>query len=255
VNDNSSRRGGVQLCEEAVLKEKMEGIGRLARRISHDLNNIVTIIKGNADLLQMIASKESHLAKYISAIIAACNRASSLSSQLSLLNEKKGFQPMPVDLNRLLEGMELKIRELLAIGVELELDLEPSLWKFMGDQRTIEDIVVNLVNNACDAMGDGGLLRITSSNLELAIDPSDSDINFHRKGKWVVFSVRDNGKGIDKSIMNRIFEPFFTTKEKGEADGLGLSRVYGLVKAAEGFIRVESEPKKGTAFIIYFPAL
>ncbi len=237
--------------EQVILKEKMEALGRLARRVCHDINNIVTIIKGNADIIQMLGGKEGAYAKYVSAIIAGAKKASSLASQLSVLNDKKAFKPVPVDLNYLLTRIEPNIRGLLSPGITLELDLNPSLFGCMGDHGSIEEVITNLTKNACEAMKDGGRLTIKTSNLEECRHCPEED---GHAAKWVCIAVRDSGMGIDASVRSRIFEPFFTTKEKGEADGLGLSRVYGIVRAVEGFIRVENGGSGGSAFIVGFPA-
>lgn len=250
MNESSNRP--CNLDEQVILKEKMEALERLSRKISHDINNIVTIIQGNADLIQMLGGRESAYAKYVAAIIAGAKKASALASQLSVLNEKRAFRSVPVDLNALLKSFEPKIRGLLYPGITLEFDFDPALLSCMGEHGCIEEVITNLTKNACDAMKKGGCLTIRTSNLEEAHKPSE------QKGKtlrWACISVRDSGPGIDASVKSRIFEPFFTTKGRGEADGLGLSRVYGIVRAAEGFVKVENGSSGGSTFIVGFPAV
>jgi signal transduction histidine kinase len=251
VSEVGNKGWGGCLEEEAVLKEKMEALGRLARKVAHDLNNIVTIIKGNADILQMTAGKESPFGKYVGAILAAGKRASDLAAQLSCLNEKRILRPAPVDLNGLLRGMESRIRETLHQGVELIIEQTASPLLFLGDRGGVEEIIMNLVKNACSAMPQGGRLTI-KAQADSGLCPAGCRAD--KGGEWVVLSVKDTGCGISEEIRGKIFEPFFTSKPKGEADGLGLSRVYGLVKASGGFIRFDSRPGEGVCFFVGFPA-
>lgn len=248
--DESGKRP-CDLDEQVLLNEKMEALVRLSRRISHDINNIVTIIKGNADIIQMIGGKEGAYAKYISAILVGAQKASVLASKLAGMNEKRPLNSAPVDLNLILRSMEPKLRELIFPGIELEFDFNPSLPAFMGDRLRLEEVITHLVKNACDAMKHGGRLTIGTSNLGEA--PSRDSEARGKEPRWACITVRDKGPGIDASIRSKIFEPFFSTKEKGEADGLGLSRVYGIVRAAGGFIRIENGTSGGTAFIVGFP--
>lgn len=239
------------LEEEAVLREKMEALGRLARKVAHDLNNIVTIIKGNADILQMTAGRDSPFGKYVAAILAAGKRASDLAAKISCLNEKRISRPVPIDLIGVLRSMEPRIRETLPQGVELIVDQAGSPLLFMGDRGGVEEIIMNLVRNACDAMTQGGRLTIRA---EAENGRCPAGCRVEKGGDWVVLSVKDTGCGIGEEIRDKIFEPFFTSKPKGEADGLGLSRVYGLVKAYGGFISFESRPGEGASFFVGFPA-
>ena len=248
--DESGKRP-CNLDEQVLLNEKMEALMRLSRRISHDINNIVTIIKGNADIIQLIGGKEGAYAKYISAILAGAKKASALASQLAVMNEKRPLNSAPVDLNLILRSMEPKLRELIYPGIEIEFEFNRSLPAFTGDRMRLEEGITHLVKNACDAMKKGGRLTIGTSNLEET--PSRDSEAQGKELRWACVTVRDRGPGIDASIRSKIFEPFFTTKEKGEGDGLGLSRVYGIVRAAGGFIRIENGASGGTAFIVGFP--
>jgi two-component system cell cycle sensor histidine kinase/response regulator CckA len=234
--------------------QKLEAIGRLAGGITHDFNNVLTIITGYSDLLLDRIPADSNLREAVSEINSAGNRASHLTRQLLAFSRKQECQPALVDLNTVVSGLKMMLRRL--IGEDIELDIAPNapLATVCADRGQIEQILVNLAANARDAMPGGGLLTIETQNLEL--DGTFSRLHAGvRPGPYVLLAVTDTGAGMDEATKSRLFEPFFTTKERGHGTGLGLSIVYGIVKQAGGHIWVYSEPGRGSCFKIYLPQI
>ncbi len=250
VNDITERRS---LQEQLLASQKMDAIGRLAGGIAHDFNNLLTVILGYGEELQSSLPPDDPSRDEISEILKAGQRASELTRQLLAFSRKQVIQPKVLDLNHLLSNLESILRRLLGEHIGLESKLSSDLWQIKADPGQIEQIIVNLVVNSRDAMPKGGNLSIETSNLQLS---PDSKVSYQDAvpGDYVVISVCDTGKGMDKETKARIFEPFFTTKEANKGLGLGLSTVYGIVQQAGGFITVDSTPDIGSCFKIFLPA-
>jgi len=243
-----------QFAAQFQQAQKMESIGRLAGGVAHDFNNILTIIIGNAGLALMKVGKDGSLRKEIEEIRTAGERATSLTRQLLAFSRKQIIQPEIIDLNELLTGIEKMLGRLIGEDVELLRIPGSALWQVEVDPGQMEQIIMNLVVNARDAMPRGGKLTVETANVDL-------DENYLRNhglrekepGPYVMLAVSDTGTGMDKETQSHIFEPFFTTKGADKGTGLGLSTVYGIVKQNNGFIWVYSEPGQGSTFKVYFP--
>jgi PAS domain S-box-containing protein len=232
--------------------QKLEAIGRLAGGITHDFNNVLTIITGYSDLLLNRIPADSNLREAVSEINSAGYRAAALTRQLLSFSRKQECQPALIDLNAVATDLEFMLRRLIGEDVELHIAPNATLATVCADRGQIEQVLVNLAANARDAMPAGGLLTIETQNLEL--DGTFSRLHAGvRPGSYVLLAVTDTGAGMDETTKSHLFEPFFTTKERGRGTGLGLSIVYGIVKQAGGHIWVYSEPGRGSCFKIYIP--
>ncbi len=236
---------------EAQLQQaqKMEAIGRLAGGVAHDFNNLLTAILGYADLLlDTEASEDVH--KCAEEIRKAGDRAASLTKQLLAFSRKQVLQPRILDLNEILAETDGMLRRLVGEDVKLETEREPHLWRVQADPVQIQQVLMNLVVNARDAMPDGGRVRIATRNVSLTADHVP-DAPVVLEGDHVLLEVSDSGHGMNAEVLNRAFEPFFTTKERGKGTGLGLATVYGIVKQSEGYVHIESVVGSGTRVLVY----
>jgi PAS domain S-box-containing protein len=240
------------LQEQLRQSQKMEAIGQLAGGIAHDFNNLLTVINGYSDLmLNQLQPKDPAHGEAME-IRRAAERAAALTRQLLAFSRKQILQPKVLDLNDLIGNMDKMLRRLIGEDVHLTADLAKNLDRVKADPGQIEQVIMNIVVNARDAMPSGGILRIETANREF--HQQDSLGQMHSKdGRYAMIAISDTGTGMAKEVKERIFEPFFTTKEKGKGTGLGLSTVYGIVKQSGGDIRVESGPAKGTRFEIFLP--
>ncbi len=232
--------------------QRLESIGKLAGGVAHDFNNILTVIKGSAAMA--IAGMEAGNPAYdnLYNIQMAAERAESLTQQLLAFSRRQLLQPKVLKLNDLVIGMKSRIEGLIGNGIRLNTNLNENAGSIKADQDQIENVIVNLVLNAHDAMPDGGMLTIATDAVNL-----DSNYMHGRPlvnpGKYIMLEVKDTGIGMEKSVQTHIFEPFFTTKDKGLGSGMGLATVYGVVKQSSGYIWVDSEPGRGSTFKIYLP--
>jgi two-component system, cell cycle sensor histidine kinase and response regulator CckA len=234
---------------EAALRqsEKMAAVGQLAGGVAHDFNNLLTAVMANAQYVRKSLDADSPLQEEIDEILCSVERGAALTGQLLAFSGQKVVQPALLGLNQVISGMERMGRRLLGEGITWETRLEPGLGTVMADQGQIEQVLLNLILNARDAMPSGGGICIETGNTRN--DGTGHDIPL---GDYVSVSVRDTGTGIAKDVISHVFEPFFTTK--GElGTGIGLATVHGIVQDAKGHIRVDSEPGEGTTFTIYFP--
>lgn len=245
---------------EAQLRQaqKMEAVGQLAGGVAHDFNNILTAILGNVELMQTELQAElpadDSLVTGLAQIDRAGKRAASLTRQLLAFSRQQVFKPQLLELNQLIRDIEGMLRNLLDARIEFEFSLEPGLAHVLADAVQIEQILMNLVLNARDAMPTGGKLTVETANVFL----DESYVNSHagaNHGPHIMIAVSDTGDGMDKPTRERIFEPFFTTKPLGRGTGLGLSTIYGIVQQTKGSITVDSEVDRGTTFKIYLPAV
>lgn len=243
ARDVSERRN---LEDQVRQSQKMEAIGRMAAGVAHDFNNLLMVIGGySAHALSVLPETDALYAE-IREIRKAGDHAASLTRQLLAFSRREMLRPHVFDLNSTVADMDRMLRRIVAGDVELVTVLAPELWFIRADRGQIEQVMMNLVVNARDAMPKGGKLVIETANVVG---------NDTTAGPGVMLAVSDTGQGMDEATQARIFEPFFTTKPRGEGTGLGLSMVYSIVKQSGGTIQVQSEPGKGTAFRIFFPAV
>ena len=239
------------LEEQLRQAQRLEAIGRLAGGIAHDFNNLLTVISGYADALLDQRDPDSEFE--LKEIAAAAERATILTRQLLAFSRRQVLQPRVLDLNEVVEGIIPMLTRLIGEDVELVTSLDPDLDHVLADPNQIEQVLLNLVINARDAMPRGGKLIIGTGNTEL----DESYVAEHpdaRLGRHATLSVSDNGVGMDAETVARVFEPFFTTKAVGTGTGLGLSTVYGIVKQSGGNTWIYSEPGRGSTFKVYLPA-
>lgn len=243
------------LEEEFLQAQKMEAVGRLSGGVAHDFNNILMIIIGYGDLLKAQLGSDERLRRMIDEILKAANRAASLTHQLLAFSRKQILMPKVVDLNNVLADLGKMLPRLIGEDIDLEIVPGNGLGRVMADASQMQQVVMNLVVNARDAMPDGGRLTIETANAEWD-EKSGRKYGIEAKpGSFVLLSVADNGIGMDRETRAHLFEPFFTTKSVDKGTGLGLSIVYGVVKQSGGFIGVDSEPGQGTTFKIYLPRI
>jgi PAS domain S-box-containing protein len=240
------------LEEQLRQSQKMEAIGRLAGGVAHDFNNLLTVIKGYSQLSLLELTEENSLKKNIEEIQKAGDRASNLTRQLLAFSRRQVLEMKILNLNAVLRDLEKMVRRLIPENIDLCILLGDELGKMKSDSGQIEQVILNLVVNAKDAMPEGGKLIMQTANVTLDKSYTKTHVTM-TPGQYVLFTISDTGVGMTPEVQERIFEPFFTTKETGKGTGLGLSTVYGIVKQSGGYIWVYSEPGKGTTFKIYFP--
>jgi two-component system cell cycle sensor histidine kinase/response regulator CckA len=232
--------------------QKMEAVGRLAGGVAHDFNNMLSVIIGYSDLSVDLVAPDSLLKKHLAQIKKASERATLLTRQLLAFSRQQVIFPRILDLNEVVENLSTML--LRMIGEDVSLSFRPTvpISSIKADPGQIEQILMNLVVNARDAMPSGGQIIIKTGQAELDEHYVAQNAGSHTGGH-VFLEVCDTGCGMDNDIKSKIFEPFFTTKGLGQGTGLGLSTVYGIVTQSTGSIRVDSQPGKGTTFKIYFP--
>lgn len=237
--------------------QKMDAVGRLAAGVAHDFNNLLSVIQGNTGLVMEDRSISASAVRRLDQVTMAVRRASTLTRQLLVFSRKHDPQPMPLELNALINGsvkMFLPILHSTRSGqdIPLKLRFSPNLPVIMADSTMIEQVLMNLVINSRDAMPEGGELSIRTSMVQI----DKSSVARHPEaslGDYVRLSVADTGCGMDAATISRIFDPFFTTKAPEKGTGLGLSTVYGIIKAHRGWIEVASQVGQGTTFHVFIP--
>jgi signal transduction histidine kinase len=233
--------------------QRLEAVGRLASSVAHDFNNILAAISGFGELVHCGLEPNDPLRPDVDEILKATERAASLTRQLLAFSRQQVMQPRTVLLNNIVVDMDPMIRQLAGKSVEVQLSLAPDLAWVMADPTQIEQVILNLCVNARDAMPNGGVLAITTENVDL--DAAQArEYAVERAGGYVSLAVSDTGQGMDAETKSHIFEPFFTTKGP-KGTGLGLATVYGIVKQSRGELYVLSELGRGTLFRILLPRL
>jgi PAS domain S-box-containing protein len=236
------------------MAQKMEAVGRLSGGIAHDFNNLLGVIIGYSQVLKRTLPPGTPFLEHAEEIEKAGQRAASLTRQLLAFSRQQVLAPAVLDLNSLIAEMEKLLPRLIGENIEIVVALDPGIGRVKADQGQIEQVIMNLVVNARDAMPQGGKVIITTANALL-----DEHYTRHhagsKAGDYVMLSVRDTGSGIDSETLAHIFEPFFTTKDQGKGTGLGLATVYGVVKQSGGYVSVETALEKGTSFEIYLPRI
>jgi PAS domain S-box-containing protein len=243
----------LRLEEQVQQSQRMEAIGQLAGGVAHDFNNLLTVILGYADTLLTRNDLDPGVGSRIGEIAKAGRRATALTRQLLAFSRRQLLEPRRLDLNATLKDLERMLRRTIGESIDLKTRLDPDLDPVHADAGQIEQVILNLVVNARDAMPQGGILTLDTSNVHL----EGIDARLHgnlSSGDYVVMAVSDSGTGMSPEVAARVFEPFFTTKDPGKGTGLGLSTVYGIVRQSGGHTSVYSEPGLGTTFRVYLPA-
>jgi signal transduction histidine kinase/ActR/RegA family two-component response regulator len=239
------------LEEQLRQAQKMEAVGQLAGGVAHDFNNLLTVIRTYSEfMLEQIEDGSSLRADAIE-IQKAAGRAAALTRQLLAFSRKQVIVPRSIDLNEIVQGMEPMLRRLIGEDIRIELHVAQELGAVKADTGHLEQVVLNLVVNARDAMPQGGTITIETSETMLT-EEMHGGLGVI-PGPYISLVVRDTGCGMDRATRARVFEPFFTTKEQGRGTGLGLSTVYGIVKQSEGYIWCDSTEGVGTTFTVLLP--
>jgi PAS domain S-box-containing protein len=233
--------------------QKMEAIGTLAGGVAHDFNNILMVISGYGSVLADALAAEPKLRGHVEQIQKAAERAASLTRQLLAFSRKQAIQPVPLNLNTVVTGIEKLLHRLIGENITITTKLPPDPGMVLADAGQMEQIILNLTINARDAMPDGGRLTLEIKNSEIA-SLTESPTNL-KPGQYLELIVSDTGVGMNLNVQSRVFEPFFTTKPAGKGTGLGLSTVYGIVQQSNGHVTFTSQPGRGTTFRVYLPRI
>ncbi len=247
--DNTERR---QLERQVRGAQRMEAIGRLAGGIAHDFNNLLLVIANYSQFVLDEIPKDSTIYEDIKEIQEAVQRASALTKQLLAFSSRQIMQPEILDLNRLVGELKKMMERLISEDILFVAKLNSDIGSIKADRSQVEQVIMNLLVNATDAMPHGGELSLKTENVDVDAEMASKHMGM-KPGSYVAFSVTDSGEGMDEATKSRVFEPFFTTKAKGKGTGLGLSTVYGVVKQSDGYISVDSSPGAGTTFKVYLP--
>ncbi len=239
------------VVEKLRQAEKMESVGRLVGGVAHDFNNLLTVILGYGEMVLGEVPKDAPMHELLTEIVESGKRASGLTRQLLAFCRKEIYNPVVLDLNAHVEGMEKMLRRLVGESIELKTELTPDLGHVQADPAQIEQVVMNLVVNARDAMPAGGQITIETKMVQLA--RGQQIVPQAAPGSYVLLAVRDTGCGMDETTRSRIFEPFFTTKGAGKGTGMGLATVQEIVRECGGKIAVDSQPGQGSTFQVYLP--
>ena len=249
IVDITARR---HLEDQLRQAQKMEAVGMLAGGIAHDFNNLLTIITGYSQLVLNSTAAVDPNRHSVEQVLKAGERAAELTNQLLAFSRRQTPKPKVVDINSLVAGLSAMLRRLIGEDIELNLNLEPGVGRVRVDPGQIEQVLMNLVVNARDAMPGGGAIEVATAEVNIAEMKLGSSKSL-RAGPYVLLEVTDTGKGMDSATAARLFEPFFTTKSEGRGTGLGLSTVLAIVSRSGGGIDVHTEPGQGTSVRVFLP--
>jgi PAS domain S-box-containing protein len=242
-----------RLEAELLQAQKRETLGRLVSAVAHDFNNVLTVIRGYTDLvLAEVEEASPHRADLLE-VRKAAGRAAALTRQLLMFSQRQALEPQDISLNTVIDAIGPMLRQVIGDNIVMTAALAPDLRAVKTDVSHVEQILMNLIVNARDAMAAGGRLTLETKNVTLDGQYGLSKPVHPPAGEYVLLAVSDTGLGMDDRVKSHLFEPFFTTKEPGQGTGLGLATVYNIVKRSGGYIWVYSEPKRGTTFKLYFP--
>ena len=241
-----------KLEEQYRQAQRLEAIGKLAGGLAHDFNNILTVIQGNCAKLTLNMDENNSEYEQVHQIDISSKRAESLIQKLLAFSRQQLLQPKILDLNQLIEGIKTRLQQILGEQIQLILSLNDLRGTIKADPVRLEQVLINLIFNARDAMPEGGKVIIETMNVILD-DIYAKKRPMVKPGSYIMLAVSDTGIGMNDKIRAHVFEPFFTTKDKGKGTGMGLATVYGTVKQSDGFIWVYTEAGKGTTFKIYLP--
>jgi len=246
--------GRRQLEEQLRQAQKMEAIGMLAGGVAHDFNNLLTIITGYSQLILNNLGSGDPNRHSAEQIMKAGERAASLTTQLLAFSRRQVLQPRVLELNKLVKSLSTMLQRLIGEDIDLKLELASDLGRVSADPGQLEQVLMNLVVNARDAMPKGGSLTFETRNVDLTESYATHHLNV-KPGPHVLLAVSDTGHGMDQATRERLFEPFFTTKTPGKGTGLGLSTAFGIIKQSGGSVEVYSEPNRGTSVKVYLPRI
>jgi PAS domain S-box-containing protein len=241
-----------ELGEQLAIAQRMEAVGRLAGGVAHDFNNLLTAIRGFASFALDEQLPNSRARDDIEQILQASDRAAALTRQLLAFSRRQVLQPQLVSVNEILGNLQRMLARVLGEDIEVVTALDPAVWAVVVDPGQLEQVIMNLVVNARDAMPEGGLLTIGTANVVLDASYAESHVGA-TAGDHVLITITDTGIGMDARTMERIFEPFFSTKERDKGTGLGLATSYGIIQQSGGHIGVTSTPERGSTFRVYLP--
>ncbi|HYC52582.1 MAG TPA: ATP-binding protein, partial [Gemmatimonadaceae bacterium] len=255
VADHERTRAALAASEEQVRQaQKMEAVGRLAGGVAHDFNNILTAITAYADFLIEAIPANDPRGDDAREIRRAAKRATTLTSQLLAFSRRQVHQPRPINLNEVVSEFSKILGRVIGEDVRLEMQLWEGLGTIKADPSQVEQVIMNLVVNASDAMPQGGSITISTHNVDI-VDAEHRPHPSLRLGSYAVLRVTDTGMGMDDATIQHIFDPFFTTKESGKGTGLGLATVYAITERSGGVVTVRSAPREGAEFSIYLPRI
>ena len=237
---------------ELLQAQKMEAMGRLTGGVAHDFNNLLSVIIGNLQLLEREVGADSPLRARIGTALGAANRGGDLTRRLLSFSRRNTVMPKPIDVNAVVQGLEDLLTRTIGTTIQFGVALEAGVWPLCVDVGELENALLNLAINACDAMSEGGTLTLTTRNIPAA-SPEGACLAALPPGDFVEIAVVDTGCGMPPEVISKAFEPFFTTKEPGKGTGLGLSIVYGFAVRAGGTAVIDSKPGVGTTVRLLFP--
>jgi len=249
IRDVSERK---KLQSQLLHSQKMEAVGTLAGGIAHDFNNILSVIMGYGDMVLNTLATDSRARGNMTEVLVAAERAADLTKRLLVFSRKVAAEVKPIDINKLILNLQKMLNRIIRENIEFHLELTKTPLIVLADTGQIEQVLINLVSNAKDAMPEGGRLLVTT-RIEKMDEAFIDAYGYGHPGRYALLTVTDTGLGIDAETQSKIFEPFFTTKGVGKGTGLGLAISYGIIKQHNGYIKVYSEPDEGTVFKIYLP--